>query len=142
MDRMDVRWLQRYDNFHKALANLTSVTESGRAASSLSDLEKAGLVQYFEFTYELAWKTMQDLLEYKGYEFVKGPNGTLRMALADGLIADQDGWRSMAKARTLMSHTYDENDAANIVEAIYEVYSPLLVELDDTFKNQKRQAAL
>lgn len=95
----DVRWLQRYDSFKKALSRLTSVTNSDRAASDLSDLEKSGLIQWFEFSYELGWKVMQDLLVSKGYEFVKGPNGTLQMALQDGLIADQDGWREMATAR-------------------------------------------
>ncbi len=122
----DVRWLQRYDSFKKALSRLTSVTNSDRAASDLSDLEKSGLIQWFEFSYELGWKVMQDLLVSKGYEFVKGPNGTLQMALQDGLIADQDGWREMAKARTLAVHTYDEDEANEIVERIYSEFSGLL----------------
>lgn len=127
----DIRWLQRYDSFKKALSRLTSVTESDRTASDLTDLEKGGLIQWFEFTYELAWKVMQDLLVSKGYEFVKGPNGTLQMALQDGLIEDQDGWRAMAKARTLSSHTYDEDEADGIVESIYAEYSDLLTQLAD-----------
>lgn len=127
----DIRWLQRYDSFKKALSRLTSVTESDRTASDLTDLEKGGLIQWFEFTCELAWKVMQDLLVSKGYEFVKGPNGTLQMALQDGLIEDQDGWRAMAKARTLSSHTYDEDEADGIVESIYAEYSDLLTQLAD-----------
>ncbi|MDY4409364.1 MAG: nucleotidyltransferase substrate binding protein [Prevotella sp.] len=59
-DNNDVRWLQRYDSFRKALDRLESVTLSGRHPSDLSELEKSGLVQWFEFTYELAWKVMQD----------------------------------------------------------------------------------
>lgn len=101
----DVCWLQRYDSYKKALAKLESVTESGKIPSGLSELEQSGLIQWFEFTYELTWKVMQDLLEYKGYEFMKGPNGTLREAFNDGLIGDQDDWRQMAKDWTLMSHT-------------------------------------
>lgn len=92
-DNTDVRWLQRYDSFKKALKKLESVTLSGRCPSDLSELEQSGLVQWFEFTYELAWKVMQDLLEYKGYEFMRGPNGTLREAFTDGLIDDHDAWR-------------------------------------------------
>lgn len=128
-DNKDIRWLQRYGSFKKALSRLTSVVESGRTVSDLSDLEKSGLIQWFEFTYELAWKVMQDLLVSKGYEFVKGPNGTLQMALQDGLIEDQDGWREMAKARTLSSHTYDEEEADDIAVRIYSEFFGLLTEL-------------
>ena len=63
-DNNDVRWLQRYDSFRKALDRLESVTLSGRHPSDLSELEKSGLVQWFEFTYELA---AADLLK-DGYE--------------------------------------------------------------------------
>lgn len=128
-DDKDVRWLQRYYRFKEALSRLTSVTDSDRAASDLSDLEKSGLIRWFEFSYELAWKVMQDLLVSKGYEFVKGPNGTLQMALQDGLISDQDGWREMAKARTMAAHTYDEDEANEIVERIYSEFSRLLTML-------------
>lgn len=128
-DNKDIRWLQRYDSFKKALSRLTSVIESERTVSDLSDLEKSGLIQWFEFTYELAWKVMQDLLVSKGYEFVKGPNGTLQMALQDGLIENQDGWREMAKARTLSSHTYDEEEAGDIAGRIYSEFFGLLTEL-------------
>lgn len=134
----DVRWLQRYDSYKKALKRLKSVPEAGMSPSSLSELEQSGLIQWFEFTYELAWKVMQDLLEYKGYDFMKGPNGTLREAYNDGLITDQDEWRQMAKDRTLMSHTYDERDAERVVELIFSSYIPLLAELDDTLAKQKQ----
>ncbi len=67
-ENTDVLWLQRYDSFKKALEKLESVTLSGRCPSDLSELEQSGLVQRFEFTYELAWKVMQDLLEHKDYE--------------------------------------------------------------------------
>lgn len=141
-DKNDVRWLQRYDSYKKALAKLESVTESGNSPSDLSELEQSGLIQWFEFTYELAWKVMQDLLEYKGYEFMKGPNGTLLEAFNDGLIDDQDDWRQMAKDRTLMSHTYDEEDAERVVEYIFTTYSPLLEKLDKTLAEQQKTLGL
>lgn len=141
-DKNDVRWLQRYGSYKKAWAKIESVTESGRSPSDLSELEQSGLIQWFEFTYELAWKVMQDLLEYKGYEFMKGPNGTLREAFNDGLIDDQDDWRQMAKDRTLMSHTYDEEDAERVVEYIFTTYSPLLEKLDKTLAEQQKALGL
>lgn len=141
-DKNDVRWLQRYDSYKKALTKLESVTKLGKTPSDLSELEQSGLIQWFEFTYELAWKVMQDLLEYEGYEFMKGPNGTLREAFNDGLIDDQDDWRQMAKDRTLMSHTYDEEDAERVVEYIFTTYSPLLEKLDKTLAEQQKTLGL
>lgn len=127
----DIRWLQRYDNYHKACQRLLEVTESGISAEDLSDLEKEGLVQRFEYTFELAWKVLQDLMSFKGYEFLQGPNGTLKMALEDGIISNHDGWRRMARARITTAHTYNEGDALEIVLQIYREYSALLKSLDN-----------
>lgn len=126
----DIRWIQRYDNYHRACLRVQEVTNGYRLTEELNELEREGLVQRFEYTFELAWKVLQDLMTFKGYEFVKGPNGTLQQALEDGIITDHDGWRAMAKARTLTTHTYDEEDILGIVSDIYEVYAPLLSELD------------
>ena len=92
----------------------------------MSELEQEGLVQRFEYTYELAWKVMQDFLKYKGYDFALGPNGALQKAFEDGLITNHDAWRRMNKARGTTSHTYNEGDALEIVENIYTEYSGLL----------------
>ena len=126
----DIRWIQRYNNFHRACRKLLEVTEAGKFLADYSALEKEGLVQRFEYTFELAWKVLQDLLLYKGYEFVSGPNGTLKMAFEDGLITDHDGWRQMAKARNTLAHVYDEQDAQELIALIFNDYSNLLGELD------------
>lgn len=127
----DIRWIQRYANFHKACSRLVAVTEADRFMDDLSELEIEGLVQRFEYTFELAWKVLQDLLIYKGYEFMMGPNGTLKMAFDDGLIADHDGWRKMAKSRNTLSLVYDEEEVLPIVKLIYSDYAPLLKKLDE-----------
>ena len=127
----DIRWIQRYANFHKACSRLVAVTEADRFMDDLSELEIEGLVLRFEYTFELAWKVLQDLLIYKGYEFMMGPNGTLKMAFDDGLIADHDGWRKMAKSRNTLSHVYDEEEVMPIVRLIYSDYAPLLKKLDE-----------
>ena len=126
----DIRWIQRYANFHKACTRLLEVTEADRFMDDLSELEIEGLVQRFEYTFELAWKVLQDLLIYKGYEFMLGPNGTMKMAFEDGLILDHDNWRKMAKSRNTLSHVYDEDDVLPIVRLIYSDYAPLLKQLD------------
>ena len=127
----DIRWLQRYSNYHKACQRLLEVTESGKSINDLSELEQEGLVQRFEYTFELAWKVLQDLMNYKGYEFMSGPTGTLKMAFEDGMLSDQDGWRKMAKSRNTLSHVYDEDEAEAIVQLIFSEYAPLLKQLDE-----------
>lgn len=128
----DVRWIQRYTNFHKACKRLLEVTESDKFVEDWSELEQEGLIQRFEYTFELSWKVLQDLLVYKGYEFMLGPNGTLKMAFEDGLISDHDGWRKMAKSRNTLSHVYDENEVYPIIQLIFSNYAPLLKQLDET----------
>ena len=125
----DIRWLQRYDSYCKACKRVLQVTESERQPDELTELEMEGLIQRFEYTFELAWKVLQDLLKYKGYEFVQGPNGTLQKAFEDNMITDHDGWRRMAKARIATSHTYNDVKASEIVEKIYTEYSILLKQL-------------
>ena len=130
-EQKDIRWIQRYANYHKACGRLVEVTEADRFLDDLSELEVEGLVQRFEYTFELAWKVLQDILIYKGYEFMLGPNGTLKMAFDDGLIGDHDAWRKMAKSRNTLSHVYDEEEVLPIVRLIYSDYAPLLKKLDE-----------
>lgn len=126
----DIRWKQGFANFHRACQRLIEVTESGEGADCLSELERDGLVRRFANAFELAWKALQDFLKHKGYEFESGPNGTLRMAFADGLISNHDEWWQMAKARNTLSHVYSDDEAEVIVNHIFSHYAPLLKSLD------------
>lgn len=135
----DVRWIQRFDNYSKACNRICEVTEGSRIPEQLSDLEKEGLIQRFEYTFELAWKVMQDYLRYLGYDFQPGPNSTLRLALEIGMIEDQAGWRMLANDRITTAHTYDEEDALNVVSNIFNTYSRLFVELRDYLNARKEQ---
>jgi len=65
MEDKDIRWTQRFSNYRKALAKLSAAVVN-EDVDSYSDLEKEGLVKRFEYTYELAWKTLQDFLREKG----------------------------------------------------------------------------
>ena len=63
-----------------------------------------------------------------------GPNGTMKMALEDGLISNHDAWRRMAKSRNTLSHVYDEDEVLPIIRLIYSDYAPLLKELLETLE--------
>lgn len=132
----DIRWQQRFESFQKALKRITEVVDSHADFNELSDLEKEGLIQRFEYTFELSWKTLQDLIKYKGYIDIKGPTPVLQKSLEDGYIQDHDGWRAMKKARETTSHTYNEGDAGEIVENIFKKYTPLLKKLEATLQKE------
>ena len=133
----DIRWIQRLDSYTKACNRVLEITESDRNFYDLSELEKEGLIQRFEYTFELAWKVLQDYLQFLGFQFQTGPNSTLQMAFENGLIHSHDGWRRMAKARITTSHTYNEGDAEEIVANIYNEYSILLSQLLNVLNEKK-----
>ena len=129
--KQDIRWLQRLNSFRQALGRLKEIVNEYEP-ESLSELEKEGLIQRFEYTFELSWKMLQDLLKERGYTDIKGPNPTLQQSFKDGYIADHDGWRNMKRGRETTSHTYNEGSATEIVKNIYAEYANLLIELEDT----------
>jgi nucleotidyltransferase substrate binding protein (TIGR01987 family) len=102
----DIRWKQRFENYEKALLLLR---EALADVESLSELEKQGAIQRFEFTFELAWKTLRDYLEYSGVVLDQVvPSSVIKQAFAAKVISDGQLWIDMLRCRNLMSHTYDE----------------------------------
>lgn len=123
MSQMDVRWQQRLENYSRALEQL----EEAVALSStrpLSNLEKQGLIQAFEFTHELAWNVMKDYFFYQGQASITGSRDAAREAFNKGLISDGEAWMEMIKSRNQTSHTYNQAIANEIVDNITQRYYP------------------
>jgi nucleotidyltransferase substrate binding protein (TIGR01987 family) len=99
----DIRWIQRFANYRKSLDNLEEALQS----RSYNKLELQGLIKGFELCYELAWKTLQDLLRERGYEEIAGPKPVIRQAFKDGLLRDGEVWNAIHEARNLASHIND-----------------------------------
>ncbi|RIJ48291.1 nucleotidyltransferase [Maribellus luteus] len=118
----DIRWQQRFGNFKKAFAQL----ERFISKENLNEMEEQGLIKAFEYTYELSWKTLQDLMKDKGYIDIVGPRPVIEQSFQDGYIADGKGWMQMHKSRNLTSHTYDEETAEEIIGEIRALYFFLL----------------
>ena len=129
----DIRWEQRFANYRKALSQLTKFIDKGE----LSDLEEQGIIKAFEYTYELAWNTMKDYLEYQGIVDVAGSRDSIREAFKINLIADGSAWMEMIKSRNLTSHTYNEDTAEEIVSAIVNSYYNLFKQLELKLANIK-----
>ena len=127
----DIRWKQRFQNFEKALNHL----DAGLEKKELSDLEKAGVIQIYEFTFELAWKTLKDFLEEKEVA-VKYPKDTIKEAFKYEIIEDGDLWMDMLEKRNLMSHTYNETTAALAFRLINEQYYKALKQVYTNLKKE------
>lgn len=118
MNDKSIRWKQRFQNFEKAFLQLESATIK---LQSLSDLEKEGLIQRFEYTFELAWKTLKDYLESQNVE-AKFPREVIKKGFQYEIIEDGEIWMNMLEKRNLMAHTYDEeifNEAINQISTLY-----------------------
>lgn len=118
MNDKSIRWKQRFQNFEKAFLQLESATIK---LQSLSDLEKEGLIQRFEYTFELAWKTLKDYLESQNVE-AKFPREVIKKGFQYEIIEDGEIWMDMLEKRNLMAHTYDEeifNEAINQISTLY-----------------------
>jgi len=117
----DIRWKQRFQNYKKALLTLKNAVELA-AERNLTDLEKQGTIQGFEFTFELAWNVMKDYLEEQGITGIIGSKNAIRHAFNKGLIDDGEIWMDMVKDRNLASHVYDEETAEGLFIAIKNIY--------------------
>jgi len=120
----DVRWKQRFGNFDRALALLT---EASTDVAKLSLLEKEGAIQRFEYTLELAWKTLKDFLEDSGLVISPvTPRQVLKDAFAANILPDGQVWIDMVNSRNLLSHTYDSSVFEKTVLDISVRYLPAL----------------
>jgi len=122
----DIRWEQRFANYKKALSQLQKFIDKG----VLSELEVQGLIKAFEYTYELAWNTMKDFLEYKGQSDIYGSRDAIRKSFELGLIDNGEEWMDMLVSRNKTSHIYNEETAQEICKAVTGVYFSLLRRLE------------
>ncbi len=133
----DIRWKQRFQNFERAYGLLREALAHG--PSALSALEKEGAVQRFEYSFELAWKTVKDFLEAGGMIFSPvTPRQVLKDAFAAKVIADGQVWIDMLDHRNLLSHTYDAAKFEKAVEAIAARYLPAMAELHRYFSERAK----
>jgi nucleotidyltransferase substrate binding protein (TIGR01987 family) len=131
----DVRWKQRFKNFENAYNVLLRMMERKNATPNDEAVEMA-LVQAFEFTYELAWNTMKDYLEYEGFDNIAGSKQTIRTAFQAGLIENAEEWLNAVQKRNIASHTYDESVLEQSVIFVSNEYFPLATKLYNKLKTK------
>ncbi len=124
-----IRWRQRFQNLLKAFNQL----ERGLAITEPSDIEQQGIIQSFEFSFELAWKTLKDYLEAQGIA-CQFPREVIKNAFHHQIISEGELWLDMLGKRNLMAHTYDEAMAMEAYKLIQQDYSPELRKLVQWFQ--------
>lgn len=136
MSADDIRWIQRLNHYEKALNQLQDAVELA-GQRSLTTLEEQGLIQAFEFTFELAWNTLKDYFESQGETGVHGSRDAFRLAFRRGLLNDGELWMEMIRSRTLTVHTYNEETARQIATAVIDQYAPAFVSLHTLLQERK-----
>jgi len=121
----DIRWHQRLQNYRSAFNELDEAVALSNQRG-LSKLEEQGLIQAFEYTYELAWNTIKDFYHNQGETGIQGSRDAIRLAFERGLIESGEQWMAMIKSRTLTSHTYNRETARLIADQVLNNYHPLL----------------
>jgi nucleotidyltransferase substrate binding protein (TIGR01987 family) len=136
MTEKDIRWKQRFSNYQKAYSKLADVVENN-TLEKLNDLEKEGLIQRFEYTYELAWKVMKDYLEYQGITGITGSRDAIREAFQKEIITDGENWMNMIKSRNQTTHLYNEATANEIAASIIDIYFDLFESFNAKMETQQ-----
>lgn len=133
---MTSRKQELFSDFYTAVTWLQKALDLVKDASGDDAwLKRAGVVQVFEFTFELGWKSLKLLLNEKGIEVV-GPRDTLREAFAAGIIKDGQAWLDALDDRNLSTHAYDEETILAIVGKVQATYMVALQETAQTLKEK------
>ena len=134
----EIRWQYRFRNFSRAYSLLCEALEG--EIQDLNDLEKEGVIQRFEYTFELSWNTLKDRLEHDGVIMDSvTPRNVIRTAAATGWIADGQTWINMLEDRISTSHRYDIELLESVLSNIQNKYLPILDELQQRLSRELRE---
>lgn len=135
MERMDVRWKQRFHNYEKAFLRLKEAIDM----EELNDLERNGLIHRFEFTLDMAWKVLKDFLEEKGFVFKPSPKDTLRMAQQGQYISYAQELIDGLEIRNTLSHDYSGEKFKHLEVVLREQTFAALEKLYHFFVSENQQ---
>ena len=129
-----IRWQQRFQNFEKAYFSLNESIEAFNHEPKNLFIRDS-IIQRYEYTIELAWKTLKDYLEEEGFIDVSSPKKVIRQALKEGTITDP-AWLKALDDRNKTTHAYNEAMATEVTAEIKEQYFYLLRDLYFTLKKE------
>jgi nucleotidyltransferase substrate binding protein (TIGR01987 family) len=103
-----------FEDYKKAVSQL----QKALARKAEDELLQAGCLKYYEFCFELAWKSIKEAAAGEGLPDCLSPKACLKQAFALGWITDEKAWLSMLEARNLMSHTYQAGQALQVYQKL------------------------
>ena len=125
-----IRYKERFEDFEKALKKLKQAF-----LEEANELVIDGTLQRYEFTFELAWKTIKDYLEYNGIvSNIASPRNVIQQAYQSKIIKNGDIWIQMMLDRNSLSHLYDEQKSREIYENIKNKYLKQFDDFDEFLK--------
>ena len=127
----------KLNNYQNALARLHEAIEESKTSESLT--VRDGVIQRFEFTAELAWKTLREYLILEEISDINSPKSVMREAFNNNLITDEQGWLSILRDRNSTSHIYDEADADKIYQRIITGHIKLFDEVKDVLIEKSKE---
>ena len=131
---METRWVQRFENYKQALSNLSETIDCIQKEGN-SKIYTMALIQAFEMTFELGWKTLKDYLEYSVI-MVNTPRNSIKEAFKMNFINDGQGWIEMMETRNKTIHTYKEEFAKGLCNDILTNYFNMFNELSIFLEGQ------
>lgn len=151
IDKKDIRWEQRFSNYNKALKKLSEAIDYIKKELNKNDLDiknedakdvlgeiiKEGLIQRFEYTYEMAWNVMKDYALYQGNSEIGGSRDAIRFAFSSKLIGNGDLWMDMIKSRIKTTHTYNEETANEIYLKIINEYHSAFLKFQEVMEAKR-----
>lgn len=121
--------INKNDNFSKAVKRLNEANVAYKKNKE-NEFYQDALIQRFEFSFELAWKTLREFLTYQGYSLeILSPKGVIAFAYQEGILQNESLWLEMLEARNQSSHDYGRDLAQGIAEEISLRYCKSLTEL-------------
>jgi nucleotidyltransferase substrate binding protein (TIGR01987 family) len=131
----EARWRQRFHDFDRTVRQLTTALALPPPHAEFADVHRAGIIKMFEFTFELAWKTLKDYLYAEGV-VAKSPRQTIQEAFQMGIVDNGHHWMEALEARSRMAHTYDDEDSIEAETVIRHNFHPMLLELHQFFQRE------
>ena len=132
----DIRWKQRFENFERAFNKPKKAVHAYKQTCG-DELIQMALIQAFEFTFELGWKTLKDYLEESGIIIEEAtPKYVIKKAYEAKLIKDGEAWIDIINDRNLTSHTYNEEKAKKVIDNVINFYMPEFEQVYSYFKKR------
>ena len=139
--QQDIRWLQRLENYEKALDRLAELVERA-SEKELNDVERDALIHRFEYTQELSWKVIKDFFTSAGEFSIKGSQDAFKLAFQRNLLTDAVTLLQTIESRAAAIHSYNEEIAESIHHAVVDKYYGAFEELRQSLTKEKALRAL